>query len=751
MKPEVLRMLNSPKLANDAFQRFRISPAAEQASALIYWRERILFYTILSGSVLGFIAYVPSIYLAFQDKLWWVIGIDTIVYGWAVSLLFLKRVGFIYRAVSLLIIVYTLGVLFIIYFGPYAGGPVWLFAFPVLTGVLLGFRPAILSLLINMMTLTVTVILFYQGVLSWPSPINLSIDKFVMISINFIFLNSVTTISLAVLVEGLKKSIEKENASKLEKEHKNKLLAQANKKLTVEIEQRRQLEAQTMRLGEIFDQSLNEIYLFEADSLKFIQVNRGATKSLGYSSEELMQLTPLDIKPELLPEDLAAHIKSLRRGEKQVIVWATSHKRKDGSTYPVEEHLQLIESSSFSIFVSVALDITDRKKAEQEKIKLEYQLQQAYKMESIGTLAGGIAHDFNNILSAIIGFTELALDKVEEDSSIADNLQEVYTAGKRAKDLVRQILAFARQSDEELKPIQVDTIAKEVLRFIRSSIPTTIEIRQNLESDSLIMGNATQVHQVMMNLCTNASHAMEDQGGVLQVDLKDVAVDATSAKAKPKLNPGNYIEIRVSDTGAGIPPGIMGSIFEPYFTTKSLGEGTGMGLATVHGIIESYGGKIFVDSTLGKGSTFSVYLPVTRARTDHSLYKQTALPSGAEKILFVDDEAPIAKLGSQTLERLGYSVATRTSSVEALELFRSKPDDFDLVVTDMTMPNMTGDKLATELIKIRSDIPIILCTGYSKKISDESAADMGIKAIAYKPIVMADLAKTVRKVLDAAK
>lgn len=414
-------------------------------------------------------------------------------------------------------------------------------------------------------------------------------------------------------------------------------------------------------------------------------------------------------------------------------------------------HSTIIHEDGTLSKMAIHRDITDYLIAVEEKEKAQNRLLQSQKMESIGTLAGGIAHDFNNILSSVIGFTELALDDVEKGSNIEDSLQEIYTAGQRAKDLVKQILAFARQSEEEIKPVQVDTIVKEVLKFIRSSIPTSIEIKQNLQSDSLIMGNQTQVHQILMNLCTNAAHAMEKDGGILDVSLTSVIVDGTTNRKKLDLKPGDYIELKVSDTGSGIAPDILDFIFEPYFTTKNPGEGTGMGLAMVHGIVTTYGGKIKVDSTPGKGTTFTVYLPITGKRKSDRPYKSEALPTGTECILFVDDEPPIAKMGSQILERLNYQVIIRTSSVEALELFRSKPNDFDLVITDMTMPNMTGDKLAMELMKIRPDIPVILCTGYSKKISDETAAEIGIKGFAYKPVVKSDLAKTVRKVLDEAK
>jgi signal transduction histidine kinase/ActR/RegA family two-component response regulator len=396
-------------------------------------------------------------------------------------------------------------------------------------------------------------------------------------------------------------------------------------------------------------------------------------------------------------------------------------------------------------------EIEERKKSEAQNRELENKLIQAHKLESIGTLAGGIAHDFNNILSSIIGFTELALGEVKKGTMIEDDLQEVYAAGKRAKELVNQILAFARQSEEEIKPVQVSLIVKELLKFIRASIPTTIEIKSDINSDSLIMGNGTQIHQVMMNLCTNAAHAMESSGGEIKVILEDEFIDKKSELTDLGLCEGEHLKIVVSDTGTGIDPSIIGSIFEPYFTTKEIGEGTGMGLAMVHGIVTSYNGKIFVDSKLDEGTEFKIYIPTTSQRLDYKPYETEDFPGGSEKILFVDDEAPIAKMGSQMLSRLGYEVTTRISGIDALELFRETPDRFDLVITDMTMPNITGTILSKELLKLNPDIPIILCTGYSKSISEETAQKLGIKAFGFKPFIQADLAKTVRKVLDEVK
>lgn len=400
------------------------------------------------------------------------------------------------------------------------------------------------------------------------------------------------------------------------------------------------------------------------------------------------------------------------------------------------------ENGKIKAAIELVEDITER-------LAIENQLKKAQRLESLGTLAGGIAHDFNNILSSIIGFTELSFGKAKVGSILEDNLQEILAGGKRAKDLVGQILAFARQSEGVLKPIQIDIIIKEVLQFIRSSIPTTIEITSKIESDSLITGNDTQLHQIMMNLCTNAAQAMEKGGGILNVGLKDISITEDHVTQKLGLSGGDYLELSVSDTGSGIDPTIIDSIFDPYFTTKSPGEGTGLGLALVHGIVESYQGRIAVKSSLGKGTTFKLYLPITKKRNSQSVYASGDTPTGNERILLVDDELSIVKLEKRILEEIGYTVETRTSSIETLELFRSKPNDFDLIITDMTMPNMTGDQLAVELMKIRPNIPVILCTGYSRSITNETAANKGIKALVYKPIIRADLAKTIRTVLDS--
>ena len=394
-------------------------------------------------------------------------------------------------------------------------------------------------------------------------------------------------------------------------------------------------------------------------------------------------------------------------------------------------------------------EIAEQRRAEEEENKLKAQLQRAQRMEAIGTLAGGIAHDFNNILTAIIGYTELLRYDLPEDSKAQSSLEAIYEAGIRAKDLIQQILTFSRQSEEEKKPLRINAISKEALKLLRASLPTTIQIRQNLDSESgAVLANPTQIHQVLINLCTNAAHAMQEKGGVLEVTLEDADLDLEATASNPDLKPGAYVKLTVRDTGSGIAPEIRERIFDPYFSTREPEQGTGMGLAVVHGIVESAGGSIAVDSIVGEGTTIHVFFPRIENKVTLQARVLSPFPTGNERILFVDDEKALVDIGVQLLEHLGYQVVARTSSIEALEAFRNQPEKFDLVVSDQTMPNMTGEMLAEELIRIRPDIPIVLCTGYSETISEEKATALGIKKLIMKPILMREISQTIRQILD---
>jgi len=417
---------------------------------------------------------------------------------------------------------------------------------------------------------------------------------------------------------------------------------------------------------------------------------------------------------------------------------------KDNRSYHVSSSPIVHEDGSVSQ-VTVFRDTTDLK-------ELEVQLQQAQKMEAIGTLAGGIAHDFNNILGGIMGYAELAKMKAPEESKVIADLDNVIRSSERAADLIKQILTISRRHKKEQKPVQVRYIVSEALKLLKATLPATIEIREDLARDAgIVNADPTQIHQVIMNLGTNAGHAMQDDGGVLEVTLANVEFDDLSASKHLDLTAGSYLRLTVSDTGHGMPPEIMERIFDPYFTTKDTGEGTGLGLSVAQGIVKAHRGTVTVYSELGKGTTFHVYLPLILEEEREEKESEGPLPTGSECILFIDDEQVLIEVGGQMLEQLGYEVVTKRSSVQALELFRAEPERFHLVITDMTMPHMTGDKLAQELMKIRPQIPIILCTGHSRLVSEEKAKEIGIKAFVMKPLVMRNLAETVRKILDAAQ
>jgi len=680
-----------------------------------YWQERLLLVFVFAGAFLGFFVYLPSVTLSIMEDLWLVVVADTVIYGWVVILFFSRSFPFVVRASTFSAVGYILGIILLLTIGPFGGGPVWLFAFPVIVAILLGLRFSLISLALNAGSLIIIGIFLQLGLIDWDYSTVNPVEKWVVIGLNFMLLNSIATIAIALISEGIQNSLKRQKSmltSLKKSEEKYRILV---------------------------EHADDAILIIQDGVIKFL--NQKTENLTGYVVAELMETPFVDF---LHPDDkqiVVERHKGLLKGEKVITTYSFKVIQKSGIEKTVHLNTVLMQWENKPAMLIFLRDIT-------QQIKIEEQLRQSQKMESIGTMAGGIAHDFNNILSSIIGFTELALGDAEKGTDQEDNLQEVHTAGLRAKDLVKQILTFAHQSNEEVKPVQINIITNEVLRLLKSSIPTTIQINGKINSDSFVMGSPTHIHQILMNLCTNSAHAMEDSGGTLEVCVNDISIDKM---AEPDLKSGEYIEMKVTDTGMGISPKHIDTIFEPYFTTKPVGKGTGMGLSVVHGIVESYKGQITVHSTIGEGTCFTIYLPITKKRKVHIRSEKDDLPLGNENVLLVDDEAPLAKMGSKVLEQLGYTVTTKTSSIEALELFRSKPQAFDLVVTDMTMPNMTGDKLAREMMNIRPDFPVILCTGYSKKISEESSVELGIKAFIYKPIVKADLAKTVRKVLDEAK
>ncbi len=396
-------------------------------------------------------------------------------------------------------------------------------------------------------------------------------------------------------------------------------------------------------------------------------------------------------------------------------------------------------------------DITKRHAAELQQKKLESQLRQAQKMEAIGTLAGGVAHDFNNILAGIFGYTELAQLNIEKHDSLKTYLDQIYDSAMRARDLVQQILTFSRQADAEMLPIWPHSVIKEAIKLLRASIPSTIEIREDVSEKNMILADPTHIHQIVMNLCTNSYHAMLDKGGTLSISLKDIDFeekDIIMGTLSPKTGP--YLVLTVNDTGIGMNKATIDKIFDPYFTTKSKGEGTGLGLSVVHGIVENCGGYIFAYSEPGQGATFKVYFPRISPKENESSKKSIdPMPTGTEHILLIDDEKNIVETTGNMLNNLGYKITAHTKSSEAIRDFEKRPDAFALVITDMNMPNLTGAELVKRLQKKNSEIPVILCTGFSRSVNEEKYKAFGFKKFLMKPVIMRDLANTVREVLDS--
>ncbi len=503
------------------------------------------------------------------------------------------------------------------------------------------------------------------------------------------------------------------------------------------------------RNRQLFEKAGEAVFLMEAEEPhigRIIQANQAAARMHGYRVDELIGLSMKVLDTPEAAEGFADRNRRLMAGE--WIHEEISHLKKDGTAFITEVSVGSIDIGDQKYLLAFYRDITDRKQIEAENTALEAQIRMANKMEAIGTLASGIAHDFNNILSAASGYTELSIPLVPPDSILSQNLQKIQQANKRAAELVRHILTLSREKESVVQVLQPKLVIREAIKLLRASLPATIEIKQRIESDAYIMGDAAQVHQIIMNLCVNAGHAMEASGGVLTISLADEDLDIAFTRQYVNLQPGHYVVLRVADTGHGIAQQILDKVFDPYFTTKPQGKGTGLGLAVVNGIVNNYRGAIGVESRVDQGSQFTVFLPAVAADQGAAVESGTPIPRGHERILFVDDEPDLVEIGRQLLQLLGYQVTATTGSRQALELFLNNPEAFDLLITDFTMPIMTGSQLAESALNVKPDLPVILMSGLEAVNIESEAKLAGIKGFICKPIVIKEIASLIRELLD---
>jgi PAS domain S-box-containing protein len=521
--------------------------------------------------------------------------------------------------------------------------------------------------------------------------------------------------------------------------------------IMLDITARKQVEKELKESKNLFDAFTQHIpglaYMKDVDG-RYLFVNDAFARFTGLKAEAQVGLSDDQVWEAETAQILTRNDEAIRLSQVAANLMETVRLPNRERRHLLTTRFPIFQDEQLFALGGVSIDVTESTRAEQQRQQLEMQLQQAQKMEALGTLAGGIAHDFNNILAAIIGYTEIVAAETPKGSQTHHYLSRVLEAGDRARTLVKQILTFSRQSEIEPKPVQVKVIVKEVLKLLRASLPVTIDIVQQIESDAAVMADPVQIHQVMMNLCTNAGYAMREKGGRLTVRLVETHLAEAAARQLGEVVPGRYLNLSVTDTGHGIAPEHLSRIFDPFFTTKPKGEGTGMGLSVVHGIVTGLGGAISVESAPDAGASFVVNLPVIEDQASAAAIETAALPVGTEKILVVDDEVFQTDMSKHLLGLLGYKVETCNRASEALTLFRNAPQKFDLVITDMVMPGMTGDELARQLLQLRPDLPIILCTGYSENITEAKAKELGIKGFALKPLVMEELARLIRKVLE---
>lgn len=742
------------KRLQSLFMSILSSPQPEEPSGFLYWRERILSGMYLAGAFFGLIIVYPSVSFLIHQRNFLLAAIDILALVWCIAGLLMRNIlRFKLRAVTALMLLYIIGILILIGLGPISGGLVWLFTVAVSAAVLMGLRSAFIALALNMVSL----LAIYAGILSdavpWAGILQGNHVVWLTTCLNFMLMNVLVSTSVGLLLQGLDHTAQEERKSRIELMRQQKELIKVNQQIMDETEDRKLAELELRRqkayIEQIIENSPVAISVMDTDGA-ITRINREFTRLFGYIFDEI---AGRNISSLLAPsgfETEAHHLRSLIADGESIQV-ETSRLSKSGETIDVAiAGSPIFIDNKLIAIQAVYSDITDRRAAEIEKAKLEAQLLQSQKMEAVGILAGGIAHDFNNILGAIIGFSQMALMDAEKGISKPHDLKQILKSAERAKHLVKQILTFSRRITPELSSQQLNQVIRQTVTLLERTLPKMVSIQTDLSPDlAPIHADPIQIEQVLMNLGTNAADAMPD-GGVLSIRTENIFIEAGISDAFIEMPPGSYVLLTAADTGFGMDNKTLKHIFDPFFTTKGVGKGTGLGLATVFGIVKSHSGHVLCQSTPGKGTSFQIYFPehaaspVLPIKTDLPV----AVQSGKETILLVDDDPSIREFGQELLERYGYRVLIAESGEQALIKFGAHPGGIDMIILDLGMPGMGGYRCLTELLKIDSTARILIASGYGPIGQAQEALKSGAKGFISKPYRIEEMLAEIRKLVD---
>ena len=716
---------------------------------LSQWQEKSFTFVLLTICLAGLPALIKSSTGAFNDGHWIDLGGYIASYLICIAITIAGRIPFKVRAWLAIVMFFSLGVLSLFSVGPLGSGRIWIYFSAVFATLILGINAGVVVLAAQLILLICFDFLVNVRLSAWADLFFYSPDIWKTTSVTFIFLNVVSVVAMGHLIQGLSRSFEhsREAGEQLrETTRQLTLRVQAHQKTIVslqESEERWHFALEGAGDG-VWDWHLATGQIYFSSRWK---------KMLGYDKNEV-GTAPDEWFDRIHPEDKSHVLKRLDENLTGAVPPFQSRYRlrcKDGSYKWILDRGKVMtwdDQGRALRIIGTHADITPIKELENQRLEYESRIQQMQKLEAIGTLAGGIAHDFNNILSPMIGYAEMIKEELTDKPNLQENMDEVLQAALRAKDLVNQILTFSRQESERLQPVKVQSLLSECLKLLRASIPRTVHIESVIDKRcGMVLAEPTKLHQVVMNLATNAFHAMELIGGTLWVFFEESLVEEASCPV-PELPPGRYALLAIRDTGEGMEKEILDKIFEPYFTTKPRGKGTGLGLSVVHSIVKSFNGCVTARSRKGEGSEFCIYLPVmAREPVAPTLAGKTSIPHGSEHLLLVDDDKAVAGMTLQMLERLGYRVSMTMDSGEALKIFSEGPESFDLLITDMTMPRMTGVELLARVRAIRPDLPVILCSGFSDHVDEKSARDLKFNAYLAKPFSIRKMGEVVREVL----